>query len=71
MLSCPLGGHLFRNSEKPKEVIILWDWESHSRAREYFQSPELRVGMQRAGVSESQLFFLQDPANLTARSRFL
>jgi heme-degrading monooxygenase HmoA len=32
-------------------VVILFEWESLEKARQYFQSDELRQNMQRAGIS--------------------
>ena len=45
------GGRLFQKSDNPNEVAILFEWESLEKARQYFQSGELRQAMQRAGVS--------------------
>ena len=45
------GGRLFQKSDNPNEVVILYDWDGLEKARRFFQSDELRQGMQRAGVS--------------------
>ena len=45
------GGRLFRKNDDPNEVVIVFEWSDHDKARQYFQSDELRQGMQRAGVS--------------------
>jgi len=45
------GAHLFQKSDSPDEVVLLFEWDSVEKARQYFQSEELRRGMQRAGVS--------------------
>ncbi len=44
------GGMLFRKSESPDEVTILFDWPDLEKGRGYFQSDVLRQAMQRAGV---------------------
>jgi quinol monooxygenase YgiN len=44
------GGQLFRQSDKPNEVVILFEWNNAESARQYFESPELRQAMQRGGV---------------------
>ena len=44
------GGHLFQKSDNPNEVVLLFEWDSLEKARQYFQSEELRRGMQSAGV---------------------
>jgi hypothetical protein len=41
----------YRNSEKPNEVVIVAEYEDLDKARQMFQSAELREIMQRAGVS--------------------
>jgi heme-degrading monooxygenase HmoA len=45
------GGRLFQKSDNPNEVAILFEWESLEKARQFYQSDELRQVMQRAGVS--------------------
>jgi heme-degrading monooxygenase HmoA len=44
------GATLFRNADDPNTLVILWDWESTEKAREFAQSDSLRDAMQRAGV---------------------
>jgi len=44
------GGRLFQKSDNANEVTVIFDWDSLENARRYFQSDELRQGMQRAGV---------------------
>ena len=45
------GGRLFRKADAPNEVAVLFEWDDRANARRYFESDELRQGMQRAGVS--------------------
>jgi heme-degrading monooxygenase HmoA len=52
---------VFRNADDPGEVIILTEWDSLDSARSYAQSPDLREGMQRAGVIERpDVYFLEE-----------
>jgi quinol monooxygenase YgiN len=44
------GATLFRNADNPNNIVLLWDWESAQKAREFAQSDSLREVMQRAGV---------------------
>jgi heme-degrading monooxygenase HmoA len=45
------GGRIFQKSDNPNEVVILFEWDDLAKARRFYQSDELRQGMQRAGVS--------------------
>jgi heme-degrading monooxygenase HmoA len=45
------GGQLFQKSGNPNEVVVLLEWDDLEKGRRYFQSDELRQGLQRAGVS--------------------
>ena len=47
------GGRLFRSSEDPNHVLVLFEWDSHENARKFAQSPKLKDVMQRAGVVET------------------
>jgi heme-degrading monooxygenase HmoA len=45
------GGRLLQKSDNPNEVVVLFDWDELAKARRFFESDEVRQGMQRAGVS--------------------
>jgi quinol monooxygenase YgiN len=52
---------LFRNLDKPNEVIILQKWESVEKARKFIESPDLKKAMQKAGVEgKPEISFLED-----------
>jgi quinol monooxygenase YgiN len=54
------GGQLFRNSNNPNELLILFEWDNLERARQFAQSPDLRETMQRAGViDQPDVYFLE------------
>jgi heme-degrading monooxygenase HmoA len=55
------GATLFRNADNPNNLVILWDWESAEKAREFAQSNSLRDAMQRAGVQGTPtIIFLEE-----------
>jgi heme-degrading monooxygenase HmoA len=55
------GGHLFRSSEDPHEVVILFEWDNMEKARQFVQSEDLRKAMKRAGVSDQpDMYFLDE-----------
>ena len=53
------GGHLFRNADNPKELVILLEWDDLTKTRQFASSEDLRQAMQRAGVSDRpDVYFL-------------
>jgi heme-degrading monooxygenase HmoA len=57
------GGFLFRNADDPDEVIVILEWDSLGKAREFVRSDDLRQTMRRAGVvGEPDICFLDDVA---------
>ena len=57
------GGFVFRNADKPDEVIILLEWDDHEGSREFVQSNDLKEEMERSGVCDEPDFcFLEEVA---------
>lgn len=55
------GHQVYRAPTDPNEVIILTDWQNLDQARAYAQSPDLKEGMQNAGViSQPEVLFLEE-----------
>jgi heme-degrading monooxygenase HmoA len=55
------GTRLFRSSENPNEITILFEWDDPKRARQFFQAPELREVMERGGViGQPDAHFLEE-----------
>jgi heme-degrading monooxygenase HmoA len=55
------GARLLRSAEDPNEIVILLEWESLEKAREFAQSDDLRKTMQRAGVvGKPDVYFLEE-----------
>lgn len=54
------GGQLFRNTQNPNEVIIIFEWDSLENARQFSHSPALMRKMQESGViGQPDIFFLE------------
>jgi heme-degrading monooxygenase HmoA len=52
---------VFQSADNPNEVFALIGWTDADQARAYFASPELRQGMQRAGVQgPPTIFYLNE-----------
>ncbi len=55
------GARILRNAKDPNELVIMLEWDDLERARQFFQSEELRQRMQRAGViGQPVVEFLED-----------
>lgn len=55
------GGTVFRDSNDPNNIVILWEWESAQKAHEFAEAPRLREVMARAGVQGMPtIIFLDD-----------
>lgn len=55
------AAQVYRSASDPNEVVILTTWPTVESARQYAQSPELREGMQKAGViSQPDVLFLEE-----------
>jgi quinol monooxygenase YgiN len=55
------GARLYRNADNPNQIILVWDWESAEKARQFATSPDLREVMERAGVvGMPQIIFLEE-----------
>jgi heme-degrading monooxygenase HmoA len=46
------GHRVFRSADNPNEIVILLEWDTAAKARQFTQSPDLREAMERAGVTE-------------------
>jgi heme-degrading monooxygenase HmoA len=53
-------GRLFRNSDDPNEVVILFDWENMESARKFFESESLRKALQRGGAKMIEYTYLDE-----------
>ncbi len=56
------GVQIFRNSDDPKETIVILAWDSLIRARLYSQSDELLDLLDQAGVTERPKLWLLEEA---------
>jgi heme-degrading monooxygenase HmoA len=55
------GGHVFRSADNPNEVVVLMEWDSLEKVRQFAQSDDLRKAMQQSGVSDQpNIYFLEE-----------
>jgi quinol monooxygenase YgiN len=47
---------LFRNSDNPNEVVILFEWDNMENARKYMESEELRKTLEKAGATFNVIY---------------
>jgi len=59
------GGIVFRNSDAPNEVIILFKWDNKENARKFSEAADLRETMQKAGVIDKPDIYFLDEADIT------
>jgi heme-degrading monooxygenase HmoA len=61
------GVRVFRNMDKPNEVLIFGEYEDLEKVRQLFQSQEFREATKRAGVSgPPEVSFLEQVDELPA-----
>jgi heme-degrading monooxygenase HmoA len=61
------GAHLFRNVDNPNEIIILFEWDDLSKARNFARSEDLIKTMKKAGViGKPDIYFLDDIESTSA-----
>lgn len=54
------GGMLFRSSEDPNALMIIFEWDNVENARKFMGSEELKKKMEKAGVIVKPDIFLLD-----------
>ncbi|WMW21451.1 hypothetical protein RE476_08540 [Methanolobus mangrovi] len=53
------GGMLFRTSDDPNSLAILFEWDTIENARKFTESPELKKKMEEVGViRKPEIIFL-------------
>ncbi len=52
--------HLFRNSDNPKEVEILFKWDNKEKAKNYMESSDLRKYLQNSGAEIIDITYLDE-----------
>jgi hypothetical protein len=61
-----LGGRWFRSADNPNELVVLLEWSSVEKARQFAQSDDLHAAMQRAGVTgRPDVYFLEQLGELS------
>ena len=62
-----IGIHAYNKTDNPNEVVILGKFEDGEKARQLYQSQELRDIMQRAGIKgPPEITFLNEVVSLPA-----
>lgn len=55
------SSHVFRNSNDPNEIVLLFEWDDIQKARQFAESEDLRRTMEREGVSgKPDVYFLEE-----------
>ena len=55
------GARVFRSAADPNEITVHTEWPSIDQAKAYATSPELKAGLQNAGViSQPDVAFLEE-----------
>ena len=49
---------IFRSTEDPNDITILFDWDNAQKALRYAESDELRAAMKQAGVIGDPVLYL-------------
>ncbi len=52
--------HLFRNSDDPNEVLILFIWDTKENARKYMESETVREYLKNAGAEIKDVTYLDE-----------
>ena len=52
--------HLFRNSDDPNEVLILFIWDTNENAHRYMESENLRKYLKNAGAEIKNITYLDE-----------
>ena len=51
---------IFRSSEDPNDLAILFEWKDIEKAVRYSESEDLRAAMRESGVIQTPVVYLQD-----------
>lgn len=51
---------IFRNTEDPNDVTVLFEWESSKKVLKYAQTKELQAAMRLSGVEEDPEIYVLD-----------
>ncbi|WP_411963933.1 antibiotic biosynthesis monooxygenase [Haloferax sp. YSMS24] len=55
------GYRLFRRTEDPNELVMVFDWDTMENAQKFLEESDLKDVMEEAGVvGEPEIFFLEE-----------
>lgn len=55
------GAFVFHNSNDPNHIVVMTEWENMEKAKEFAESEELKIAMQKAGViGQPAVYYLEE-----------
>ncbi|MDI6723180.1 MAG: cyclase [Methanobacterium sp.] len=60
------GGHVLKGTDDPDEIVILFEWDDLDNARKFYRSEETRKRMEKAGVENPEIHYLEGIGKTTA-----
>ena len=55
------GAFVFNNSNDPKHMVVITEWENMEKAKGFAESEELKLAMQKAGViGQPAVYYLDE-----------
>jgi heme-degrading monooxygenase HmoA len=55
------GAFVFHNSKDPNHIVIMIEWENMEKAKEFAESEDLKISMQKAGViGQPAVYYLEE-----------
>jgi heme-degrading monooxygenase HmoA len=55
------GASIFHNSNDPKQIIVITEWENLDKATNFAEAEDLKIVMKKAGViGRPEIFYLEE-----------
>ena len=55
------GAFVFHNSNDPNHIVVMTEWKNMEKAKEFAESEELKIAMQKAGViGQPAVYYLEE-----------
>ena len=55
------GAFVFRNTNDPNHLVVMTDWENLEKAKNFAESEDLKITMQKAGViGQPAVYYLEE-----------
>ncbi len=62
---------VYRGASDPNNIVLVFQTDDYERAREFFESDDLRETMQKAGVVSAPTVWVMDGARADSRSNLV